>query len=170
MWVFGYGSLMWDSWEQQFQGIKHIRATLNGYQRNFNKKSTRNWGTNQTPCPTLGLEQIVGETCVGCAFEFDDNSEMLIMDYLRDREGNSFTLARLNVELENGQIVQAVTPINQRNHTYIGNLTIEDRVQSARIASGTDGNCCDYIDNIHRHLEELGIGDTAVNAMWEALQ
>lgn len=43
MWVFGYGSLMWDGWEIEFQGVKDNRAELTGFHRDFNKRSTLNW-------------------------------------------------------------------------------------------------------------------------------
>ena len=58
MWVFGYGSLMWGSWETKFQGTNQGKARLRGYHRAFNKKSTRNWGMRDAPCPTLGLEKL----------------------------------------------------------------------------------------------------------------
>jgi cation transport regulator ChaC len=45
MWVFGYGSLMWDGWEQALGGQRVDGAVLPDYGRSFNKKSTRNWGT-----------------------------------------------------------------------------------------------------------------------------
>ncbi len=51
MWVFGYGSLMWDQWEQQFGGIRVDRAALVNYRRSFNKASTGNWGTQDLPAP-----------------------------------------------------------------------------------------------------------------------
>jgi cation transport regulator ChaC len=44
MWVFGYGSLMWDGWEQALGGQRADGAVLPDYRRSFNKKSTRNWG------------------------------------------------------------------------------------------------------------------------------
>jgi cation transport regulator ChaC len=37
MWVFGYGSLMWDHWETQFGCLRSLVADLPGYQRVFNK-------------------------------------------------------------------------------------------------------------------------------------
>ena len=60
VWVFVYGSLMWHSWETQFQGTCKGKAILKGYHRSFNKKSTRNWGTRDAPFPTLGLEKLNG--------------------------------------------------------------------------------------------------------------
>lgn len=175
MWVFGYGSLMWDDWEvkppHNFQGNKHIKAKLNGYQRDFNKASIVNWGTRQNSCPTLGLNRTDGVTCVGCAFEFDDIYENSVMTYLEGREGRDFQLEKLDVELESGRIVQAVTPVNLRNNqSYLGNLTVLTRAQSARVAVGTSGSCIDYIENIYRYLKQLGIDDEKVNEMWEALQ
>ncbi|MBK9214640.1 MAG: gamma-glutamylcyclotransferase [Chloracidobacterium sp.] len=170
MWVFGYGSLMWDDWEKEFQGVKHNRAKLNGYHRDFNKKSTRNWGTSERGCPTLGLEELEGAECVGSAFEFDDKYRDSIMTHLKGREGESFDLPELDVELENGQVVKAVTPVNRLNNTYLGSISVEDRARNARVATGKDGKCSDYIQNIHRHLNDLSIDDLYVQRMWEALQ
>ncbi len=70
IWVFGYGSLMWDNWEEKFGGNKHPRAVLHGYSRAFNKKSVKNWGSSEIPGPTLGLEEEDDAQCVGIAFEF----------------------------------------------------------------------------------------------------
>src|SRR4030095_13044058 len=55
MWVFGYGSLMWDGGEVEFGAARRERATLSGVRREFNKASWKNWGTRAVPAPTLGL-------------------------------------------------------------------------------------------------------------------
>ncbi|RVQ67534.1 hypothetical protein EKN06_06125 [Croceicoccus ponticola] len=44
MWVFGYGSLMWDNWQTSYGGANGVLATLKGYERSFNKASKVNWG------------------------------------------------------------------------------------------------------------------------------
>ena len=68
MWVFGYGSLMWDGWQTQHGCTRQMLADLPGYSRAFNKASVRNWGSTQNPCPTLSLTE--GGNCRGMAFEF----------------------------------------------------------------------------------------------------
>jgi cation transport protein ChaC len=45
MWVFAYGSLMSDGWENEWGCLRRCRAELGGYRRAFNKASVRNWGT-----------------------------------------------------------------------------------------------------------------------------
>ena len=53
--IFGYGSLMWNP---RFPYIKAYKNTvLLGYHREYNKKSVREWGTEENPAPTLGLEE-----------------------------------------------------------------------------------------------------------------
>jgi len=65
MWIFGYGSLMGDGWEEAFGCLRRTIAVLDGYRRTFNKASTKNWGSKEAPCPTLGLEEIEGGVCKG---------------------------------------------------------------------------------------------------------
>src|SRR5271166_1084546 len=149
MWVFGYGSLMWDQWEQQFGGSHVDGASLMSYRRSFNKASTRNWGTRNSPGPTLGLEPSQESYCIGTAFQFPDETADAVSTYLRNREGASFTLTQLPVRLPNEETIQALTPVNDRNgRTYLGHLPIATRVALARTAAGTDGACADYVRNI----------------------
>ncbi len=170
VWVFGYGSLMWGRWETQFQGTCKGKAILNGYHRSFNKKSTRNWGTRDHPCPTLGLEQFNGAECVGLIFKFNNNQRQAIESYLEKREGKSFKLTELEVELENGQKIMALTSINRPEmNTYINNTNFNTLVDMVRNANGMDGICLEYIQNIHIKCKELEIKDEYVQKMWEAI-
>jgi cation transport protein ChaC len=170
MWVFGYGSLMWDEWEKKFDGKRYDNSKILNYHRDFNKKSTVNWGTGQNPGPTLGLEVQPGSECIGCAFEFPDEKREQILGYLKDREGESFSLPEIDVILENGTAVKAFTPINSHtSHTYIGGLNINQRVQMAKSAVGSHGKCTDYVSSIRNKLVELNIQDEHVEIFWKAL-
>ena len=163
MWVFGYGSLMWDGWEKPLNGTRVDCAVLAGYRRSFNKKSTRNWGTREAPGPTLGLEVAEDGSCTGTAFEFPEGSRAAVEALLKDREGLSFTLKYLTVRLPDGRKVEALTPVNdQSKGTYVGKVPAKERAVMAKIAKGKRGNCIEYVRNIHAKLGTLGIDDEDV--------
>jgi hypothetical protein len=42
MWIFGYGSLMFDGWESGYGCVRREWASLSGYRRVFGKKSVKN--------------------------------------------------------------------------------------------------------------------------------
>ncbi|MDY6944549.1 MAG: gamma-glutamylcyclotransferase [Pseudomonadota bacterium] len=165
MWVFGYGSLMWDNWEKDFAGVKFDHATLHDFHRSFNKSSVVNWGTNENPGPTLGLEPKAGEICIGTAFEIPKEQEAAVMAELARREGRSFALKPLEIVLADGRKVQALVPVNDRTRpTYLGGKALDELVALAKAAGGTSGSCVSYIENIGRELRSLGIEDRYVES------
>src|SRR5687768_3799765 len=102
MWVFGFGSLMWDGWESRHGCIRKLTATLPGFCRSFTKESVRNWGTPTRPGPTLNIERHPTAACVGVAFEFPDEKRDAVTAVLRAREGKGFALEEHTVILDGG--------------------------------------------------------------------
>ena len=164
MWVYGYGSLMWDGWERKYKGRRVEGAVLRGFHRSFNKASTTNWGTPAHCCPTLGLEPAPDDVVVGVAFEFSDGDKAAIVGELAAREGPSFSLETLDVSLPAaGGAVAALVPVNDRRaRTYIGRSAVSDRANLALVSRGKKGACSDYVQHVHDHLIELGIADPFV--------
>lgn len=169
MWVFGYGSLMWDDWQDEFDGKRIERARLVGYHRSFNKASTRNWGTRASPGPTLGLEADSGSECIGCAFDIPDDRADQAKRALLDREGPSFELKEVDVHLPGGDTISAIAPVNTAT-TYIGRVPLQERAKMVRAAQGRDGSAVEYVRNVRRHLLELGIEDPHVEALWTIMR
>ena len=163
MWIFGYGSLMWDDWEKQFNGRRVDGTSLKGFHRSFNKKSTTSRGTKQFPCPTLGLEPKADCECIGTAFEIPDQFAATARAYLEDREGKSLPLTKLEIVLPDKTTIKAYVPLNNSDSpTYMGRIPIEERTLMAKRASGKRGACEDYARNILKKLNTLGINDEHV--------
>lgn len=171
MWVFGYGSLMWDGWEKQYDGTRVEGAVLEGYRRAFNKMSVENWGTRDRPCPTLGLEPEAGATCTGVAFRFPEAESDEVWGYLRDREGPSFDLKTATVRRPGGDPVQALVAINDPTaDSYIGDRDPREIAAMIQGAVGKDGRCADYVQNTRSKLRAFSIADPAVEMLWRAMQ
>lgn len=165
MWVFGYGSLMWDGWETQYGCTQRVLANLPGYSRMFNKASIKNWGTKETPGPTLNLSVLPASTCQGVAFEFPDSEKEQIFSYLKKREGKEFPLHEIYVYLEGksekSAFVSLYTGLN-----VIKEKSLDDIAAMVLAASGTNGTCFDYVKGIAKQLSDLKINDPVVTELW----
>ena len=165
MWVFGYGSLMWDGWEEQHGCTRRVVADLLGYCRMFNKASIKNWGSKSMPCPTLNLSEVVGGVCRGIAFEFPDAQKSTILAYLEKREGKTFPLHELSVRLEGKIEVSAFVSIYKGKNVIDGN-TLEEVSAMVSVASGTSGSCLTYVKGVAEELSGLEIDDPVVSELW----
>jgi glutathione-specific gamma-glutamylcyclotransferase len=168
MWVFGYGSLMWDGWQTQHGCIRQVLADLPGYSRAFNKVSVRNWGSTLNPCPTLSLRKTEGDNgnCRGMAFEFPDSRRQRVLAYLVKR-GDPPT--ELPIRLDDGTHVRAAVPLYTGPNIII-KKTPDQIATMIRTTRGRDGPCLEYVKGIAEKLNELGIMDAEVQAVWETVK
>ena len=169
MWVFGYGSLMWDGWEKRYNCLQRQVAGLRGYRRSFSKASVKNWGSPTNPGPTLNLEVDEHAACIGMAFEFPAKQAAEISLYLARREGKGFVLKPLQVSIKSEQTVTALVPIYDGPNV----IRVESLAELARqvaSAKGTSGQCRDYIRGIQLELNSLGISDPVVAETWNVVQ
>ncbi|MPZ39975.1 MAG: hypothetical protein GEU95_18345 [Rhizobiales bacterium] len=168
MWIFGYGSLMWDGWEQRPGFQRCAVATLLGYQRIFNKASIRNWGNRQHLGPTLNIEPSEGAACMGVAFEFSENSRDEVLAYLRDRKGPSFELRELRLCIPGeGDMVGTVQIYRGRN--ILASNDVYELAALVRAAKGTSGSCADYVVGVAHELTRLNIENAVVTSLCQVL-
>lgn len=160
MWIFGYGSLMWGNWHEQWKCHRVLKAKIMNYRRRFNKASTSNWGTKNHPGTTLNVERCNGAYCEGLAFEFPDDLQEEILSYLRVREGKSFELQKHIIVFDNLNHEEAYVPV------YIGKYILSQDIETlsnmAVVAVGSSGKCKDYVISLERQLKELNIQDSEV--------
>jgi glutathione-specific gamma-glutamylcyclotransferase len=169
MWIFGYGSLMWDNWESGYGCSRKRIALLNGYRRTFNKASTHNRGTKKFPCPTLNLEKEAAGTCKGMAFEFPDERRGDVLGYLEKREGADFQLELLSVRLDDDTDVQAHVPV-YHGKNLISSAGLKEKAAMVRNATGAESSCEDCVKEIAGLLAKLKIDDPAVTELWLEVQ
>lgn len=166
MWLFGYGSLMWDGWETAYGCLQRRPADLPGHSRVFNKKSLERWGTHARPGLTLNLART--GTCRGVAFQFDDAARDDIEAYLCARETCSAT--EVPLALPDTHEVAALTYIYDGPRLIEDGLSLEARAAMILAAEGVAGSSYDYIKGVRAHLAELGVSDPEVEALWEAVE
>jgi cation transport protein ChaC len=166
MWIFGYGSLLWD-WEPSCDCIRRVLADLPGYCRTFNKASVRNWGTKNAPGPTLNLRGVHNGICLGIAFEFADDCRKQILADLTKREG--IAPIDVTVRLDGGSDVVASVTLYTGKNIIVGK-NADEIISMIRSANGERGSCVAYVKGLYDKLHDLGIEDTEVEAIWQAVQ
>jgi len=159
LWVFGYGSLMWDP---GFDYDARAVARLQGYARSFCMWSIHHRGTAENPGLVLALDAHPGAACDGLALRVPAGHEASTLDYLREREliSSAYLEKTVPLELSGGQKVRAVTYVVDADHVqYCGGLALERQADVIARAVGGRGPNTDYLHNTAAHLAELGIHD-----------
>jgi len=169
MWIFGYGSLMWDGWENSRGCLHRAKADLAGFRRIFNKASVKRWGTKECPAPTLNLEANLSASCRGIAFEFPDQKREEVIQYLKEREGKNFELLEHGIQLENGQETTASILIYAGKNLIKGQ-SLWELVAMAHGAVGTEGSGLYYVRGVVNKLSELSIEDPHVAEFWQTIK
>lgn len=160
LWVFGYGSLIW---EPGFAFIERQRAVLTGYRRAFCMASVHYRGTPEAPGLVLALDRADDGQCSGVAYRVGAGEAEGVLAYLRARELVSYAYdeARLPVRLDgSGREVEAVTYVTNRMHPqYRGGLSLEDQAAVIARAVGPRGPNADYLARTVAGLAALGLED-----------
>ena len=159
MWVFGYGSLVWNP---EFPVAEMAVARLKGYVRSFCMSSIHHRGTPQDPGLVLALDAREGAACSGLALRVAPGSEDTTLAQLRERElvSSAYVEHRLPVVLEDGRRIEAVAYVVDQDHEqYLGSLALEEQARIIARAVGGRGPNHEYLVNTSSHLTELGIGD-----------
>lgn len=168
MWLFGYGSLMWDGWETRYGCRQRVHAVAPQHRRVFNKKSLERWGTHAQPGLTLNLAPTHEDAapCRGIAFDFPDAHQADVEAYLSERE--TCTASDIAVHLS-GETITARTYIYDGPRLIDEGLPLHTRATMILVAEGIAGSSYDYIANVREHLDQFGVSDPAVDELWRAV-
>ena len=158
MWVFGYGSLLWDP---GFPVAEQRLARLHGWHRSFCMRSIHHRGTEADPGLVLALDMEDGASCDGLVLRVEPGHEEATLAYLRERElvSSAYLERRLRVATDAGTVEALVYVIDPHHVQYCGGLPLEDQAQIIAKAVGGRGPNSEYLIRTVDHLEEIGLKD-----------
>lgn len=159
MWVFGYGSLLWNP---GFDVAEKAVATLPGYARSFCMWSIHHRGTETDPGLVLALDAEPAHVCEGVALAVVAGREAETLAYLREREliSSAYLERELDIDLVDGRRVNALCYVINPDHVqYCGGMPLEEQAQVISRATGGMGPNTEYLYNTASHLSEIGLHD-----------
>jgi cation transport protein ChaC len=162
VWVFGYGSLLWDS--PLITSGQEV-VTVTGWQRAFCLNNIVGRGSPELPGLTLALD--VGGQCTGVAFHIGERDLAREMKILWRREMPLGTYRPRWVESRNaeGALIGPTLAFaaDRKDPGYLGDLPYEEVVARLGIASGSLGSSADYLFQTQSQLQHMGITDSYIN-------
>jgi cation transport protein ChaC len=167
LWVFGYGSLMWNP---GFVYAERCKALLPGFTRKLCVWSHHYRGTPEVPGLVFGLAP--GGECHGVAFRVEPQLRDATVQYLRERELISYVYLEVTTPatLEDGRRVEAMAYVaDHASAQYAGGLPPEEILRIVLRSRGKSGRNVDYVLNTHAELARLGIEDPDLDAICERL-
>ena len=158
IWVFAYGSLLWDP---GFQPAESTRARLDGWRRSFCMWSMHFRGTEEMPGLVLALDADPAACCQGLALRVDPGEADEVLGGIRKREliSDAYQEKTLPLALEDGRQVQALAYVIRREHRQYACVDQETQARTIAQARGQRGPNFDYLANTTDQLDKLGIGD-----------
>lgn len=168
LWVFGYGSLMWNP-GIHFREVR--RARLDGFARRFALATTIGRGTPECPGLVLTLRRQAG-ACHGLVFRIhrslvETESRLL---WRREMIRGGYCPALLPLDTPQGGVEALVLTANTAHPQYCHDLSLQDTAAIIASACGSIGTNRDYLDQLNEQLDLLGIEDGHVRELSATVQ
>ena len=167
LWVFAYGSLMWNP---GFHFDEVRRARLPGFARRFALSTTIGRGTPDCPGLVLTLQrrgEADPQDCEGLVFRIpaplvDDESRLL---WRREMITGAYCPQLLPLPTPQGEVQALVLVANTAHTHYRGDLSMQATAATIAKACGRVGSNRDYLEQLVRQCEVLGIEDAYVREL-----
>ncbi|MGR3455203.1 gamma-glutamylcyclotransferase [Pseudooceanicola sp.] len=168
LWVFAYGSLMWDP-ALIFEEVR--RATVIGHSRAMVLYDS--FGARGSPdAPGLMAALVEGGTCEGVAFRIpaalvDRETEIL---WRREMLAHAYRPAFLPARTAGGEIEVLGFVADPTSEMIRLDLSRRETVRCIATGEGIRGTSYDYLKNVLDHFEELRIEDPELSALLDEVQ
>lgn len=163
LWVFAYGSLMWDP---AFRFAEVRAGRIEGYARRFCLKDT--FGARGSPeAPGLMAALDHGPGCTGLVYRIDaaDAATESEVVWRREAINATYTPAFLPVATALGTVEALAFTANRAAPDIVPDLPRADQVRYLATGSGVLGTSREYLENIAAQFAVLGIEDDEVTGL-----
>lgn len=171
LYVFGYGSLMWNPMIPH-EGL--IPAAIKTYARSFCMNVTFGRGSEDHPGLMLALDKLEGHDapCWGrlIAVKPEDVEHAFTLLWIREMAGNGYVFRRMEAETADGPLPAITFTINRAGDRYLGHLPLSDQAHRIAHAEGLLGTNYEYLANLMAEMAKLGIEDPYLTALWAAVE
>ena len=163
LWVFGYGSLMWDP-AFLFEEVR--RAHVPGYARRFILKDIYG-GRGTVDAPGLMVALDKGPGCDGLAFRVsrENTDEETKVLWRRERIGPAYRPVFVEAIAANSRMMALTFVADHEADLIDASLTRAQQIEYCASGTGFMGSSLDYLKNIHRQFVALGIHDHEVSGL-----
>jgi cation transport protein ChaC len=163
LWVFGYGSLMWDP-GIRFEEVR--RAYVPGYARRFILRDVYG-GRGTVDAPGLMVALDKGDGCHGLAFrisrtDLEEETEVL---WRRERIGPAYVPVFVEAVTANARLTALAFVADHEADLIDANIGRAQQVEYCATGTGFMGSSLDYLRNINRQFAALGIQDDEVSEL-----
>lgn len=165
LWVFAYGSLMWDP---AFHFAEVRTAQLTGFHRRFCLRSRLGRGSFDNPGLMAALDH--GGACNGLTFRISSEAIETETRILWSREMMmlAYDPVILDVTTPQGTVEALAFVINRASENYLEEVSLQESAGLIARARGLYGSNLDYLDNLAEHLTQLKIEDEDFTRLHDA--
>lgn len=162
LWVFGYGSLLWNP---AFNYTTSQPARLHGYHRRFCLRLSMGRGSPENPGLMLALDN--GGSCNGRAFFIEPSaveSETRIL-WMREMLSGAYKARWCTIRLNDRTVKGLSFVINRQHSRYIRDISTERVIELLGTGYGYLGSCREYLENTIDHLDEINVKDRYLHSL-----
>lgn len=167
LWVFAYGSLMWDP-AFFFDEVRRARAPEHA--RSFCLWDDSARGSPAAPGLMAGLDR--GAGCTGYAFRIAEADVERETEILCRREliAHAYLPEYLPLETDQGPVTALAFVVNHGDDRIRTGLPLDEQAAMIARATGLIGTNRAYLENLAEHLRALDIEDGYVQALWDRVR